>query len=143
MVEPDSGTVLMDEPTASETPKVISSHPDILPDCRLKQSKNVQHSVGPNAIGLNWVPTFCANCGTSGPLTLEENITFFFYLCNPCAEKWGPIAGLYMEPDAVFFERVKQEQLEKYGRELTAPEVIEVLQDENSSLSKLVKERRR
>jgi hypothetical protein len=137
MVGFDNDAMVVDEKL--ETSEVVlNAHTNVLPDCRAKQPKNVY-----NHIGLNWVQTFCANCGVPGPLTPEENTTFFFYLCQPCAEKWGPIAGTYMEPDAVFFERVKREQLEKYGRELTAPEIIEVLKDSNSSLSKLVNERRR
>jgi hypothetical protein len=140
----DSNVLVMDDVQAPlggrniSLEQSISSHPNILPDSRLKRPTNIYHH-----LGLNWVPTFCANCGAPGPFTPEENMTFFFYLCQPCAETWGPIAGTYMEPDAVFFQRVKQEQLEKYGRELTAPEMIEILKDGNNSVTKLVNERRR
>lgn len=111
---------------------------NLLPDCRLKQPKNIY-----NHIGLNWVPIFCANCGADGGFVPEENCDFAFYLCMDCAERLGPIVGTYMEPDAVFWAKVKAEQIELYGRELTAPELIEVLKDENNSLTKLVRERRR
>ena len=72
----------------------------------------------------------------------EEHCQFAFYLCDPCAERLGPITNTYMEPDVVFWQKVKEAQLEKYGRELTAPEIVEALKDENHILSKLAKDRR-
>jgi hypothetical protein len=117
------------------------SQPDILPDCRLKNPTNVIRDAYAG-MGLNWQPIFCANCGADGGLVPAENCDFAFYLCNPCAEKWGPIAGTYAEPDAIFFAKVKAAQIEKYGRELEPPEIIELLNDENSFLSKLAKERK-
>lgn len=119
-----------------ETDILPDAKVDVLPDSRLKQPKNIY-----NHIGLNWVPIFCANCGKDGGFVPEENCTFVCYLCDPCAEKLGPITGTYMEPDAQFWARVKAEQLEKYGRELSADELVEILKDGNNSLTKLVKER--
>jgi hypothetical protein len=45
-----------------------------------------------------------------------------------------------MEPDAVFFEKVRQAQLEKYGRQLTEIEVLKALEDESGPLAKLARE---
>lgn len=140
MVEPDSNAVLVldNAPQAPVVQQAIDAHTNVLPDSRLKQPKNIyQH------IGLNWVPIFCANCGAEGGFVPEENCDFAFYLCTPCAERLGPIAGTYMMPDEVFWGRVKQEQMEQFGRELTAPELIEILKDGSNSLTKLVNERRR
>jgi hypothetical protein len=95
--------------------------PNILPDSRLRETKG-RVSVR----GTTFVPIFCANCGADGGGVPEEHMTFAFYLCDPCAEKWGPIAGTYVEPDAVFFEKVKQAQLEKYGRLLTQEELAKL-----------------
>ena len=67
-------------------------------------------------------------------------MTFAMYLCNGCAEKWGPIAGTMMVPDEVFFERVKQAQLEEHGHLLDEEELVKVLSDPTSALSKLVRE---
>ena len=36
----------------------------------------------------------------------EDNASFAFYLCNNCADRWGPIANTYSEPDALFWERI-------------------------------------
>lgn len=117
----------------------IGYQPDILPDSRLTQPKNVQRVV--NKLGsLNWVPIFCANCGKDGGLVPEENMDFCCYLCDPCAEKLAPVLGDYIVPDQVFYAKVKAAQIEKYGRELAPPEVIQALQDKNSVLSRLSKE---
>ena len=87
-----------------------------------------------------WLKIFCANCGADGGSVLENDYDFAFYLCDPCADKWGPIAGTYMEPDSVFWEKVKQAQLEKFGRELQPQEIAEELKNEHSIISKLARE---
>jgi hypothetical protein len=46
-----------------------------------------------------------------------------------------------MISDEVFWQRVKQAQLEKYGREMTGEEVAEALKDEHHMLSKLARDR--
>ena len=117
---------------------------EFLPDSRLKDKDkgNVRLPFA-NTMPMNWVPIFCANCGAPGGWVPEESTTFAFYLCNPCAEKWSPLAGTMAVPDEVFWQKVKDAQIEKYGRELTAPEVVEALKDENSILTKLAKDRAR
>ena len=81
---------------------------DVLPDSRPRETKAAKlfHRTW-------WRPIFCANCGASGGLVPEENMTFAFYLCQPCADTWGDIAHTYMEPDAVFWQRVNEEQQAK------------------------------
>jgi hypothetical protein len=78
---------------------------EILPDSRA----NIAHGVirGPHG---NWLPIFCANCGTKGGLVPEENMTFAFWLCDPCWEKHGAIAATYVLPDEVFWAEVAAEQ---------------------------------
>jgi hypothetical protein len=112
------------------------AEPLLLPDTRLKEPKGAKLFNG-----INWIPIFCANCGADGGLVPEQNCNFAFYLCPNCAEVHGNIEGTYMEPDAVFWEKVKNEQLEKYGRELTAEEIVEFLKDDNHPLTKLCKDR--
>ena len=90
---------------------------------------------------VNWVPIYCANCGVSGGAVPEDTCNFAFYLCESCADKLPPIDGTYVEPDIVFWEKVRQAQLEEYGRELTNDEIIEALKDGNHMLSKLCRER--
>lgn len=107
-----------------------------LPDTRLKIHKNVI-KIGPS----NWVPIFCANCGADGGRVPEENCSFAFYLCNPCAEKFPNLDGVYVEPDVVFWEKVRRAQIEEYGHELTYEETVKELDDESSILAKLAKDR--
>jgi len=109
---------------------------NILPDSRPKVQKRITY-----LNGINWVPIYCANCGSDGGMVPEENCNFAFYLCVPCAEKWQPLADTLLVPDEVFWQRVREEQLATYGRELTPEEIVEVLKDENSALVKLSKER--
>jgi hypothetical protein len=108
---------------------------ELLPDCRAREAKGTV--LGPMG---NMVPIFCANCGTQGGWVPEENMTFLYWLCNTCAETYGPIANTMMMPDEVFFERLKQEQIDKYGRFLTEQEIVAVIEEGTSALAKLIKE---
>jgi hypothetical protein len=110
--------------------------PEILPDSRPRKQKDVIF-----LHGIYWTPIFCANCGADGGFVPSENCNFAFYLCTPCSEKWQVLPGTHCEPDTIFWQKVHDEQIEKYGRELTTPELIEVLKDGHSTLSKLCKER--
>ena len=110
---------------------------DVLPSCIARERKTVVRA------GQTWIPLFCANCGADGGLVLEQDLgdNFAFYLCDPCAEKWGPIAGMTMVPDEVFWAKVRDAQMEEYGRILTPEEQGEQLKDGDSLLSKLARER--
>jgi hypothetical protein len=110
---------------------------DILPDSRAKTPRGL---VMFSPMGT-LVPVFCVNCGAAGGHCPEENMTFICYLCAKCAETHGAIAGTLMMPDQVFWERVKQEQIEKYGRVLTAEETARSLEDPLSLESLLAKDR--
>lgn len=117
---------------------LLSSNPDIAPDCR----------IGIPFIGeLGYMqPVFCANCGVQGPWVLGEDMTFAFWLCdnklNGCFEKYGEIAGTMAMPDQVFWEKVKNESIDKYGRELSHQELDIVVAEDSSSLATLIKEGR-
>jgi len=87
------------------------------------------------------MPIFCANCGSEQGFVPEENCNFAFYLCTPCSENWTHLVGTHAVPDEVFWQRVREEQIEKYGRILAPGEIVEVLKDDSSSLSKLCKDR--
>jgi len=100
---------------------------EILPDSRLHVPKRVvrgEHKTANYKNMLNWVPIFCANCGVEGGFVPEETCNFAFYLCQSCADKLPPLEGTYVEPDVVFWEKVKLAQLETYGRELAAEEIV-------------------
>jgi hypothetical protein len=111
---------------------------DVLPDCRTHKVTNEV-----TVAGTLKRPIFCGNCGAPGGLVPSDpNLCdFAFWLCNKCGEKWGEVAGTYTTSDEVFWEKVKQAELEKYGRSLTAEEQMEALADPNSPHYKLAKER--
>lgn len=92
-----------------------------------------------------WLYLFCASCGADGGRVLETDVPnreeFAFYLCDPCAAKYGAIDGSYMVPDEVFFQKVKEAQLERFGRELTVPELLKEMEDPNSLLLRVAKDR--
>lgn len=118
--------------------------PDILPDSRLSRLKAVVKGwIGP--YHTNLVPIFCANCGAPGGMVPEENMTFAFYLCDEraknCVAKWNHLASTYVMPDEVFWAKVREAQVEKYGRELSVPEQKDLVKDDSSILAKLGKER--
>ena len=66
---------------------------------------------------------------------------FAFYLCDDCAVKYGDVAGTWVEPDAVFWQKVREAQLDRHQRELTPVEVVRELDDPSSYLHKLVRDR--
>ena len=116
------------------------TNPDILPDSRLttvQTNRKVQQS---KHLGW-WQPIYCASCGADGGFVPEENQTYAFYLCQPCAEKYGQIAGMMIIPDEVFYAKVAEVQLEKYGRYLSSGELLVELDNPDSSISRLARER--
>lgn len=111
---------------------------EILPDSRARAGRG---SVPSQILGgVSWVPIYCANCGDPGGMVPEENTTFAFWLCTPCFETHGEIAGMMAQPDSVFYEKVKQEQIEKYGRELAPHELQGVVDSGLTPLAALIKE---
>lgn len=66
---------------------------------------------------------------------------FVSWFCNPCFAKYGEQTGFTVVPDEVFWEIVKQEQLAKYGRVLTADETVLSLSDPDSLESCLARNR--
>lgn len=108
----------------------------LLPDCRARQSRAVSRG----GQGM-WRPVFCANCGTDGGLVPEEGVTFLFYLCNACAETYGAIAGTMLMPDEVFFETLRQVQLEEHGHYLTPAEWQVVGEDPTHPLWTILRDR--
>jgi hypothetical protein len=95
--------------------------------------------------GLEWLYIYCASCGKDGGSVLKCDVPnreeFAFYLCDPCAEKYGKIDGTHFVPDEMFFAKVREASIERHGRELLESEVHKLLDDPNSFISKLVKDR--
>ncbi len=116
------------------------SAPDILVDSRTTTVFTPRGAVpGP---GGYWVPIFCASCGRDGGLVPQENMTFVSWLCNPCFAIYGPQTVLMVMPDQVFWEKVKQEQLEKYGRLLSSEELQVIVEADATPLATLIKQGR-
>lgn len=72
----------------------------------------------------------------------EENMTFAFWLCDPCYDKYGYLTATSVVPDQVFWEQVKREQIEKYGRLLTEGELQAVVESNTTPLATLIQQGR-
>ena len=108
---------------------------DILPDSRPRTARGIV-----NVRGTNYVPIYCANCGAPGGGVPEKHMTFCFYLCTKCCETHGHVAGTMAVPEEIFWEKVKQAQVEEYGRLLSNEEVVKAIDDSSSPFAKLVRE---
>jgi hypothetical protein len=108
---------------------------DILPDSRAKTARGIV-----SVRGTNYIPIFCANCGKQGGGVSQEHVTFCFWLCDHCYEKWGAVAGVSFVPDEVFWEKVKAAQLEEYGHILDADEIFLEAAKPESIIAKLVRD---
>lgn len=125
----------------------LDSKVSILPSSMLRNPKGIVQMRMPHAT-LNMQPIFCANCGADGGYVpeLPENCNFAFYICRKC-EGNGELqtmlegTGHFCEPDTIFWEKLKQAQLEEDGRELEGWEVAEALKDSTHYISKLATER--
>ena len=118
----------------------IKSPPEtghLLPDSRTRNPKNVIHGM----FGGYGVPIFCANCGTPCGYVPEENCDFVCWFCDVCANQWGNQAGMFLMPDEVFWRKVEEAQLEKYGRVLGPHELQRLLDEVNHPLGKLFREK--
>ena len=115
-------------------------NPLILPDSRLKDDKGRVSGYHRYFGRIDWVPVFCANCGTPWGHVPLENMDFACYLCNDCAVHWGTQFGVALMPDEVYWAKVHGEMIEKYGRVLTEAETMSHMQSDCNPLSKLLKE---
>ena len=111
----------------------------LLPDSRARTITTVRGAVC--RAGVWHQPLYCANCGADGGLVPEAETTFAFYLCKPCFEAYGAIAGTYAVPDEVFWARVLEETRQSDGRALTPAEMVAALADPDSVLSRLARDR--
>lgn len=120
------------------------SSPVVLPDSRLRNRiKGVVRGFFRGVGMINWVPIYCANCGKPNGYVPEENMDFVFWLCDRCSRtSVAQEAGVALVPDEVFWQKVKYEQLEKYGRVLSPAELATVADSTTTPLSKLLRDRR-
>lgn len=115
---------------------------DTLPNS-LTREKKIDNSLSKN--DQEWLFLYCASCGTDGGRVLKTDVPnreeFAFYLCEPCAQKYGSLPLHTMVPDNIFWTQVREAQLERYKRELTPREIILALDDPESDMSKLARSR--
>jgi hypothetical protein len=115
---------------------------NVLPNSLTKDNK-VDWSM--SIPGREWMYLYCASCGGDMGRVLKAEIPnveeYAGALCDPCAEKYGNIPGAWAIPDALFWQKVKEAQIEHHHRELTAKEVLKELDDPNSYHNKLVRDR--
>ena len=109
-------------------------HLDVLPDSRAKVSRDVIMAKDDDGVVREYVRTYCANCGQPhGHVTATARA--IVVLCARCVEMWGVPAGLALAPKSVWSARVQEAT-----QELSIADVIRLLDDPNSTLSKLAGE---
>lgn len=107
---------------------------DVLPDSRARDSRGaIMTPMG------YMVPIFCANCGVKGGLTFEENMTFLFWQCNPCFAKYGQLTNTMVMPDEVYWQKLRDEQMERYHRLLSNEELLSIVEADATPLATLIK----
>lgn len=111
---------------------------NILPDSRLRDKNRGEVQTLHPILG-RMIPSFCANCGHEGPL-VSKTLTYFFYLCNSCAETHGAPAGTMLIPDEVFMRKLVDAQIEEHGRLLDERELGKVIEDNDTPLARLILE---
>lgn len=108
----------------------------ILPDSRLKDS-NKGSVIGEwidafgNKIKIEFVQIYCFSCGKKQGLVPMDAISYVSWLCHPCSIKYGKEASLHNCPDSIFWEHVKEEMINRFGRELTQEEILIETQNYN------------
>jgi hypothetical protein len=104
-------------------------------------ARHIKGSVMKN--GVEWIPIFCANCGVDGGYVPKPSEHFAFFLCdenqNGCSSKWSPMVDHMVVPQEKFWEVARQEQLERYGREMTEVEILDALKDPNHWVHSLLR----
>ena len=61
-----------------------------LPDCRLTARRDRTTPFRMRRLGVTEMePVFCGNCGCDGGLITADWAWHVFYLCEPCAGKYG------------------------------------------------------
>lgn len=109
----------------------------------IPRAQKVDYNLSSN--GMEWLFLYCSSCGVDGGRVLKTDVPkidgreFAFYLCDPCAVKYGAIDGTAFVPDELFFQKVVEAQMEREGRILEIEEVAVALDNPDHYLSKLVK----
>lgn len=103
---------------------MVNAH--VLPESRALRPVGavmVRHE-GPSGEELReeMVPLYCANCGKPCGYC-SASIRALFYLCPPCFDDYGAIAGTYAVPEEAYNRDLAQEMADAYGRALSCEEL--------------------
>lgn len=118
----------------------------VLPDSRLTHRPDLGSEVvdwplpGGGTVRCEAVRIYCANCGKLYGFVPRDNTTFAFWLCQPCFDKFGHLAGTYAAPDDEFRRAVAEEMRTRFGRDVTDLELLRALEsgDLGTALTKLI-----
>lgn len=113
------------------------SAPDILPLCTTRETRGAIWIKGLGAA----IPTYCMNCGIHYGYRNDAPPAagYVGVLCDPCGDKWMPLAGVSLVPDQVHAQRARDAMLEAHGRLLSVVEQAIELDDVNSVLSRFAR----
>lgn len=110
---------------------------DILPSSKCNVKRGIVRLVH-LGVAVNMLPIYCASCGKSQGLVQEDFCTFAYMTCDECDAKYGVIAGVMCEPNAVLWERVREAQ--KKHPVSSFEDWCKKLDDPTSIYSKIFKE---
>ena len=102
---------------------------DVLPDSRLTQRPDLGTQMvdwelpDGTTVRCEAQPIYCANCGKFYGHVPKENTTFAFYMCQPCFDKYGALAGTLAVPDDEFHRNVEAEMMARFGKVLNPFEI--------------------
>jgi hypothetical protein len=115
----------------------MSNTPNILPDSRPRTMKGAKYDAE-----FGWlVKVFCFNCGRrAGWVTEGTNVRHIAVLCDGCGVTYGAEGATYVPPDRVYFDNLKEAQLESYGRILSVSEVASAAAEKHGPLAALARD---
>ena len=116
---------------------------DVLPDSRLRSpkfTKLAQWLVDGHYVTIELEPVYCANCGTPHGYVPIANTSFAFWLCDKCFTTWGIPAGTMVSSDEIYWRRVRDAMMNKYGHVLSKDELQQLAKDGYGQLATLIKE---
>jgi len=111
---------------------------DVLPLCTTRETRGRRYHA---TLGCATIPTYCMNCGIEYGFRNDAPPAagYVGVLCDPCGDKWMPLANVSLVPDQVHAQRANEAMLEAFGRVLTEAEQVIALDDVNSILSRFAR----
>jgi hypothetical protein len=101
----------------------------VLPDSRLRD-RNLGTVMGDwllpsgETVRIEASPVHCANCGLFLTYVPKDNTSSTFFLCRKCFERHGVVPGTHATPEDEFNRKLEAEMAERFGRTMTAEELV-------------------